>query len=150
MTAYELFGHWRLVRFGLLKVVDSFADGDLDFSPGRDLWSVGQTIRHIANAEEGWFRYIVEREYDDWPPAYQAHDYPTVAALKSLLNNVHQQTVDFLNAVDVSELDTVIPVPWGESVTLRWVIWHVLEHEIHHRGELSLMLGLLGKEGLDV
>jgi uncharacterized damage-inducible protein DinB len=30
------------------------------------------------------------------------------------------------------------------------VIWHVLEHEIHHRGELSLIHGLLGREGLDV
>jgi len=33
---------------------------------------------------------------------------------------------------------------------LGWIIWHVLEHEIHHRGELSLILGLLGREGLDV
>jgi uncharacterized damage-inducible protein DinB len=39
---------------------------------------------------------------------------------------------------------------WGEPIPLRWIIWHVLEHEVHHRGELSLILGLLGKEGLDV
>ncbi|MCE5207568.1 MAG: DinB family protein [Chloroflexi bacterium] len=26
---------------------------------------------------------------------------------------------------------------------------HTLEHEIHHRGELSLTLGLLGHKGLD-
>jgi uncharacterized damage-inducible protein DinB len=26
----------------------------------------------------------------------------------------------------------------------------VLEHEVHHRGELSLIHGLLGREGLDV
>ncbi len=31
-----------------------------------------------------------------------------------------------------------------------WIFWHVLEHEIHHRGELSLILGFLGKQGLDV
>jgi len=24
-----------------------------------------------------------------------------------------------------------------------------MEHEIHHRGELSLILGLFGREGLD-
>jgi uncharacterized damage-inducible protein DinB len=29
------------------------------------------------------------------------------------------------------------------------MLWHVVEHEIHHRGELSLILGLLGREGLD-
>jgi uncharacterized damage-inducible protein DinB len=29
------------------------------------------------------------------------------------------------------------------------MILHVIEHEIHHRGELSLKLGLLDREGLD-
>ena len=28
------------------------------------------------------------------------------------------------------------------------VIWHVLEHEIHHGGELSLALGGYGLEGI--
>jgi len=29
------------------------------------------------------------------------------------------------------------------------MLWHTIEHEIHHRGELSLTLGLLGRAGLD-
>jgi uncharacterized damage-inducible protein DinB len=29
------------------------------------------------------------------------------------------------------------------------MIGHLIEHEIHHRGELSLILGLLGREGLN-
>jgi uncharacterized damage-inducible protein DinB len=28
------------------------------------------------------------------------------------------------------------------------MIWHVLEHEMHHGGELSLALGGLGLEGV--
>ena len=40
--------------------------------------------------------------------------------------------------------------PHNESFTLGWLIWHVLEREVHHRGELSLALGLLEGEGLDV
>jgi uncharacterized damage-inducible protein DinB len=32
--------------------------------------------------------------------------------------------------------------------TLQWIIWHVLEHEIHHGGELSLALGAQGLEGV--
>lgn len=35
----------------------------------------------------------------------------------------------------------------GETFSIGWIIWHVLEHEIHHRGELSLALGILGREG---
>jgi uncharacterized damage-inducible protein DinB len=28
----------------------------------------------------------------------------------------------------------------------QWIVWHVLEHEIHHGGELSLALGMSGVE----
>ncbi len=30
----------------------------------------------------------------------------------------------------------------------QWIIWHVLEHEIHHGGELSLALGVRGLAGI--
>jgi uncharacterized damage-inducible protein DinB len=29
-----------------------------------------------------------------------------------------------------------------------WIIWHVLEHEIHHGGEISLVLGQHGSPGI--
>lgn len=28
--------------------------------------------------------------------------------------------------------------------TRQWIVWHVMEHEIHHGGELSLALGTYG------
>jgi len=31
-----------------------------------------------------------------------------------------------------------------------WVVWHMLEHEIHHGGELSFTLGCNGLPGVDV
>jgi uncharacterized damage-inducible protein DinB len=30
------------------------------------------------------------------------------------------------------------------SHTRQWIVWHVMEHEIHHGGELSLALGTYG------
>jgi uncharacterized damage-inducible protein DinB len=30
--------------------------------------------------------------------------------------------------------------------TRQWIVWHVLEHEIHHGGELSLASGTYGLE----
>jgi len=35
---------------------------------------------------------------------------------------------------------------WRDShVTSRsWVVWHVLEHDLHHGGEVSLTLGING------
>ena len=58
MKAKDLFFHWEQVRRELLRAVDMLDDEMLDFVPREGLWSVGDTLRHIANAEEGWFRRI--------------------------------------------------------------------------------------------
>lgn len=150
MNAYELFGHWQEVRKGLFQALDRLADAHLDFVPREGLWSLGTTARHIANAEEGWFRYAGTRELAEWPGAYTAEDYPTVASIKTLLSDVHERTEAYLTTLGVADLDQVLNMPWGEELSLRWIIWHVLEHEIHHRGEIFLMLGLLGLEAPEV
>jgi uncharacterized damage-inducible protein DinB len=149
MKAAELFSHWEAVRRDLLRALDLLADEQLTFVPREGLWSLGRVARHIAGAEEGWFRYVVSRELADWPQ-FRDEDYATVASIKALLAEVHGRTETYLTTLDIADLDSAVPTPWGEKVTLRWIIWHVLEHEIHHRGELSLILGLLGREGLDV
>jgi len=150
VTALQLFGHWAEVRGGLFQALDRLTDAQLDFVPRQGLWSLGTVARHIANAEEGWFRYVVSREWDGWPPEYTADDYPTVASLKALLAEVHARTEAYLATVDAADLDRAVKAPWGASLPLRWIVWHVLEHEIHHRGEIYLMLGLLGMEAPDV
>jgi uncharacterized damage-inducible protein DinB len=149
MNANGLFAHWDVVRRGLLRALDRLTDEQLDFVPHEGLWSLGTVARHIAGAEEGWFRYVVARERDGWPD-YSSEDYPTVESIKGLLADVRARTVAYLEMVDVSDVDRMIETPWGEKLSIRQVIWHVLEHEIHHRGEIYLMLGLLGMEAPEV
>jgi uncharacterized damage-inducible protein DinB len=150
MKLDQYFGHWQQVRADLLTTVDKFSDEELAYVPFPGGWSVGSIIRHIANAEEGWFRYVVKRELGDWPADYTLAAYPTTTATKALLDDIHRRTQNYLSNWEVADLDRSIAVPWGGTLKLGWIIWHVLEHEIHHRGELSLILGLLGREGLDV
>ena len=150
MNAQELFGHWAEVRDGLIKALDQLTDEQLGFVPHERLWSLGRVARHIASAEEGWFRYAVTSELTEWPAEYTVEEYPTVQAVKTLLTDVHTRTDAYLSTIDAADVDQIIDLPWDSQVPLRWIIWHVLEHEIHHRGELFLMLGLLGIEAPDV
>jgi len=150
MNPTQFFSHWQQVRADLLAVIDKFDDKDLAYTPFAGSWSAGQMMLHIANAEEGWFRFAVRQELDKWPEPFQLKDYATTEAIKSLLFVVHEQTEAYLRLLDEVDLVQHVALPWGESALLLWIIWHVVEHEIHHRGELSLILGLLGRSGLDV
>lgn len=150
MDAKTLFAHWSDVRAGLVQALDKLTDAQLDFMPRAGLWSLRETVCHIAGTEEGWLRHIAANAGDWAEFGYAASDYPTVAALKTLLADTHARTqADFAQEADVL-LERVATLPWGPRVTLEWVVWHVLEHEIHHRGEVYLMLGLMGMEAPDV
>jgi uncharacterized damage-inducible protein DinB len=149
VNAAELFGHWKLVRHDLLRALEMLTDEQLHFVPREGLWSLGRVARHIAEAEDGWFRYVVAGELDGWPE-FAEQDTPTVESVKAFLTTVHDRTQDYLVSLDETDLDHVVTAPWGSRFPLRWVIWHVLEHEIHHRGEIYLMLGLMGREAPDV
>jgi uncharacterized damage-inducible protein DinB len=35
-----------------------------------------------------------------------------------------------------------------EVITRQWVIWHLIEHDLHHGGEISITLGSHGVPGL--
>jgi uncharacterized damage-inducible protein DinB len=111
---------------------------------------VGEIALHIANTEDGWIRFIARRQITDWPESMISTGTVTKEIIESVLSSVHDETVFFLDSLDLADLEQVIETPWGERLTLGEILWHVIEHEIHHRGELSLILGLLGREGLDV
>lgn len=145
-----LFAHWRQVHADLLALVDRFSEEELAYAPFPGSWSVAQILLHIAGAEEGWFRFVVTREYAQWPDDHRSEEYPTREAIRALLAEVHARTEAYLATLDLADLDRVVDGGWVGRFCLGWIIWHVLEHEIHHRGEVSLILGLLGREGLDV
>jgi len=145
----QFFAHWDQIHKDTLAVIDSFEEDELDHLPFEVSWTVRQIALHIANAEEGWFRFIVQKVHLDWPPNYAVEDYPTRKSLKTLLANTHEKTMAYLSTQTLEDLENVFETRWG-NFSLRFVIWHVIEHEIHHRGELSLILGTLGRQGLDV
>jgi uncharacterized damage-inducible protein DinB len=146
----ELFAHWESVRAGLLETIDKFEETELAFVPFEGSWPAGQIMLHIANTEDGWLNYVARKQLERWPRTHVLKRYPNKGAIKDLLAEIHQTTRGYLETLGLTDLEREVQTPWGGTVTLGWIIWHVLEHEIHHRGELSLILGQFGREGLDV
>jgi uncharacterized damage-inducible protein DinB len=149
MELSQLFSHWDQIHADTLATLDKFEETELAHIAYEGGVPVGRIALHIADAEEGWFRLIATKERQDWPSDYTLENYPSKQAIKDLLSEVHTKTMTYLETLTTDDLTTVISSPWGEF-SIRFIIWHVLEHEIHHRGELSLILGTLGRAGLDV
>ncbi len=150
MIVSQQFSHWKQVREDLLSTIDKFKEEELSYIPFDSSMTAGQIMLHIGEAEEGWFRTFISKELEEWPD-FDLEDYPTTEAIKAQLTVIHSRTEKYLESLNADDLEQSITHPGRDfRLPLGWIIWHVLEHEIHHRGELSLILGILGREGLDV
>jgi uncharacterized damage-inducible protein DinB len=149
MKVEWILSNWERVRKGLIDTIDKFTEEDLTYIAYEGGYSVGQIMLHIAQEELGEIQYGITRDLSAFPPLNSLEEYPTIALIKALLDHVHMHTYSFIEQLDDEDLFGEVEAQWGGKYTLIDMIWHVIEHEIHHRGELSFILGLLGREGLD-
>ncbi|MGH2620447.1 MAG: DinB family protein [Anaerolineales bacterium] len=146
MNAAEYFDHWGKVWRDLQLAVAMLQDEHLNFRPAeRYSRTVGDILRHIINVEQGWIHYVVRRSLNNWPEE-NAAQLATVRAIQAELTRTHKETLEYLTTVPMDDFNRIVQVPGDGTPKLGWILWHVLEQQIHHRGELFLCLSLLGMD----
>lgn len=144
MNAAQYFDHWHKIWRDLMRAMSMLQDEHLTFRPAATYGrSVGDILRHLMNQEEGWIHYVIRRDLDQWPDEAKP-GLETVKKLREEMERVHQKTFDILTEIPAEDFNQIVQVPGDGTPKLGWILWHVLEQEIHHRGELFLCLSLLG------
>lgn len=127
----------------------------LQATPGqRPLWLLAA---HIIDTRLGWFRRMGEAS----DPALAAFDHwdddgappRTAAELVSGLKQSWAMIAACLNRWTPTMLDDSFSYERASGTmtrTRQWIIWHVIEHDLHHGGEISLTLGNHGLKALDL
>lgn len=102
--------------------------------------SILETLFHIADVEWSWIRVIQGK------PDFQERleQYNTLAKAKALSAEFHKEVADFLDTwTDDME---GLPVTDGtRHFTAGEILRHVIAHEIHHIGQLSVWSRELGR-----
>jgi uncharacterized damage-inducible protein DinB len=147
--AAYLRSHWSAVRAQLLELTARLSDANLDFRPYDGAWPLRELLLHVAHEEWGEVQHGVTRSLPDWPAPFPDEDAASLDAIRARLDQVHAETERYLEGLDDAQLLEVVETPWGSRDTRLALLGHVVEHEIHHRAEVSLILGLLGRQGLD-
>lgn len=97
--------------------------------------SILHTIFHIIDVEYSWLRGIQGKE----DVVMQFSDYNTAEKLKSLSDTLRIEIIAFLKT-NLDEIkEELISVPWDEdNYTVDAILHHIIAHEIHHIGQLSI------------
>jgi uncharacterized damage-inducible protein DinB len=100
---------------------------------------------HILSAEWGWLGRCGGQERG---PRLNPADYPTVESLIDTWNKVDVFEREFLSRLKDDDLartvEFTIDRPEKRSMLLGELMQHAVTHGVHHRGQVALLLRLLG------
>jgi len=110
------------------------------YKPGA--FTLGDLVRHIAVTE----RYIWAETVHNRPTRYTTHGRELADgrdALLAFLDRLHEESIGLFRALTPEMLASKCTTPAGTPLTTwRWLRM-MPEHEIHHRGQIYTMLGML-------
>lgn len=114
---------------------------DWTYAPGK--FTFGDLLRHLAVAE----RYMWAENVQGRQSRYTAHDkalaegYENVIAL---MGRLHAESMEIFAGLSDDDLQRKCKTPGGAEIhTWKW-LRAMVEHEIHHRGQIYIYLGILG------
>ncbi|MCA9867098.1 MAG: DinB family protein [Anaerolineae bacterium] len=156
-TLDVIYDNWQAYNGKLRTAVAPLTDEQLARQPAAGMWPLGQIVQHIVSVRAGWFSGTLQDE-DEAMAAYMEwgqYDSPWrgAADLARGLDETWAFIESRLRCWTPEECAMTFPDEWeGQvyDVSRSWVIYHVLEHDLHHGGEVSLLLGMNQLPGPDI
>lgn len=142
---------WDVYQQHLVKMIAPLAAEQLELQAAPHLRPAFMLASHIITVRAGWLFYVLKEE-DPKLLEISRWDEPeeqrvrSAAELVSGLEETWRVIQAGLQRWTPADLDAIF-IDTDENdqeveLTRQWVIWHLIEHDIHHGGELSFVLGM--------
>jgi uncharacterized damage-inducible protein DinB len=161
---------WATHQRRLLAAIADLSPEQLALRPAPDQMAIWQLASHMAGSRAYWFHDVL----GEGEPAIRdmfrvasttVPDLPlenagweddethprTAAEIVDAFRLTWALIAECLERWTADDVTVQIPQRRADRTTTRgWVIWHLMEHEAHHGGAISLILGSNGLPGLDL
>ena len=156
-TLDVIYENWRGYNGRLQICIAPLTDEQLLLQPAPRMWPLGQIVQHIISVRAGWFSGTLQ-DTDEAMSQYMKwgqRDSPERSAAE--LVRALDETWAFIESRLQSWTpdDCAMTFPDEDNgqiyqVSRSWVIYHVLEHDLHHGSEVSMILGMNGLQPLEI
>lgn len=153
-----LYEGWETYQRKLAGAIAELTDEQLGLRAAPDLRTLGEQLQHMVRVRASW----IHRDLGEGAPEYDdiVHwtddDAPQRSAdelrqgLEATWILIHE-CLERWSPEDLIE-EVLLRRP-GREDRLRprgWVVWHLMEHDLHHGGELGFLLGMHGLPAPDI
>lgn len=156
-TLATFYDSWRVYQEHLAEAIAPLTAEELALRAAPELRTVGEIALHIIVGRIGWFAGFLGEGLEDMAALgrWVAPEAPSQDAteLAQGLALSWELVASALGRWSVDDMGQTFPQEWrGKQYELSrsWVVWHVLEHDLHHGGEISLALGMHGLQAPDI
>ena len=115
----------------------------MEWAPSPNQFTFGDLIRHLANIERYMYAETVQGRssiYSGCGTAFAAG----YEATCTYYHAKHQESIAIFEQLSENSLSSKCMTPGGTPITVWKWLRAMVEHEVHHRGQLYTYLGILG------
>jgi len=156
-TLETFYVNWEKYQVGLVEAIKPLTTEQLALRAAPNLRSVGELAQHIVGARAGWFHRMMGEGGEDIARIadWQASDAPSRSAAEIVLGlettwQMMKRALDRWTPEDMAYIFRGQRQGRDYALAREWVIWHLIEHDVHHGGELSFTLGMHGLKALKI
>jgi uncharacterized damage-inducible protein DinB len=147
-TLDTVYQGWQDYSRQLTQAMAPLSAEQLALRAAPHLRSIGELAEHIIGGRFHWM-YGMLGESNDEIAAFvtEIEPVPTMSAAQlvrglNLTRDLIDDRMAHWSAAELAQTITVTREGSERSFTRQWVIWHLIEHDLHHGGELSFSLGI--------
>jgi uncharacterized damage-inducible protein DinB len=139
---------WDRYQSLLVETIQPLTDEQLALRSAEHMWPVWMLAAHVISVRVGWFEQALGEVAPELAALYPWDAEGAEPRSASELVDGLELTWEMIRAQLATwapeNLDDTFTTRWGNTRSIQWVIWHLLEHDIHHGGEIALTLGMHG------
>jgi uncharacterized damage-inducible protein DinB len=145
ISAEAFLPYWESIRGRTMKVVLCIPPEKLEWTYQQGKFTLGDIVRHLATIE----RYMYAENAQGKPSRYPGHDRTLADGYEnviSFIDRLHSESAEIFSRLSPEDLKRKCTTPGNVEITTWKWLRAMVEHEVHHRGQIYMYLGMLGVE----
>lgn len=142
---YIFLEYYEKIRKRTLRVIKAIPPDKIEWTYQEGKFTLGDLIRHIASIE----RYMYGETVQNKPSTYNGCGTELAEGYENVLgyfNRRHEESMEIFRNLTSEQLNSKCVTPGDAKITTWKWLRAMIEHEIHHRGQIYIYLGILGVE----
>lgn len=146
MNIKDLFEYNWYCRRKFLEGMGKLAWEKVIEDRGASFGSMRNIFLHSLEAEQGWLRHLTRGKIGEWPSHDYDEDFQDIVAVRKYMEEVEDGGRAYFAKIERIDLER--PPGWlrTKRYSVEDVLMHVVEEEIHHRGELICLMWQIDSE----